>query len=254
MVRLRPQLLEAASHEEAYDLWARHFSDPALMANRDAETNRCKLRRVAEHLPVSEGSSVLDVGPGDGALLAILARRVARSCGVDPSAAAVARLGEQFTDFPHVTFRQGSALALPFPDASYDIVVVNSVLHMLPDADDVRGGLAEALRVCRPGGSVWIGELPFRSELGRGIAVHMVRKLREYGPGAYARLLYHVYVRPMFRGEPIVLYPARNTHVPRTVFEEWAHELGSSVECFRHRELRRPSETRNDYRLTRGSA
>jgi ubiquinone/menaquinone biosynthesis C-methylase UbiE len=151
-----------------------------------------------------------------------------------------------------VEFSLGTALELPFQGASYDVVVVNSVLHMLPTPGDVRLGLAEALRVCRPGGTVWVGELPFRAELSRGIAAHMVRKLREYGPLAYSRLVYHVYLRPVLQGEPILLYPARNTHVPRQEFEAWAQELGASVECFRHKELRSPSETRNDYRLTRG--
>ncbi|MGI9432166.1 MAG: class I SAM-dependent methyltransferase [Myxococcota bacterium] len=254
MVRLRPRRLDAGSHEEAYDLWARHFADPALMANRDAETNRRKLERVAEHLPVSAASSVLDVGPGDGALLRILAARVAHGCGVDPSEAAIVRLRELFAAAAQLTFRQGSALDLPFPDASFDTVVVNSVLHMLPEPGEVRAGLAEAVRVCRPGGVVWVGELPFRAELARGIVPHMMRKLREYGPRAYARLLYHVYLRPVLRGEPVVLYPARNTHVPRDAFETWARELGCTVECFRHRELQRPSETRNDYRLTRARA
>lgn len=224
------------------------------MANRDAEANRRKLARVADQLPVSGTAHVLDVGPGDGALLRILAPRVATCRGVDPSEAALGRLAGLLADAPNVAFSRGSVLELPFPDDSYDIVAVNSVLHMLSTAEDVRRGLAEALRICRPGGTVWVGELPFRAELSRGIATHMVRKLREYGPVSYSRLLYHVYVRPLLRGEPILLYPARNTHVPRSVFEEWAQELGASVECFRHHELRRPSETRNDYRLTRNPA
>jgi hypothetical protein len=37
--------LSARSHREAYDLWATHFDDPALMANRDGhrqgETREC---------------------------------------------------------------------------------------------------------------------------------------------------------------------------------------------------------------------
>jgi ubiquinone/menaquinone biosynthesis C-methylase UbiE len=250
-VSRRRRTLRAADHEEAYDLWARHFRDPALMANRDAETNRRKLACVADQLPVTATSRILDVGPGDGALLRILSGRVASCRGVDPSEAAVARLEKLFAGTSNVDFVRGSALDLPFPDRSWDVVVVNSVLHMLPATEDVRRGLSEAVRVCRPGGHVWVGELPFRSELARGIVPHMARKLREFGPRAYVRLLYHVYLHPLLRGEPVLLYPARNLHVSRGVIEGWARELGASVECRRHHELRRPSETRNDYLLMR---
>lgn len=82
----------ARSHAEAYDLWAREFVDPALMANRDAETTRRKLERVAAGLPLEATTRVLDVGPGDGALFRHVAGRVAACCGVDPSDAAVAKL------------------------------------------------------------------------------------------------------------------------------------------------------------------
>ncbi len=63
-----PRKLVANSHQEAYDLWASEFDDPALMANRDAATTRRKLARVAESLALDPSSRVLDVGPGDGAL------------------------------------------------------------------------------------------------------------------------------------------------------------------------------------------
>ena len=249
-----PRRLRAANHGEAYALWAQHFEDPALMANRDAKTTRLKLARVADRLPIAPGTDALDVGPGDGELLRLLAARGAAACGVDPNPAATARLAALLRDAPDVRLAEGSALDLPFPDASFDVVVVNSVLHMLDTPAEVRCGLAEALRVCRPGGTVWIGELPFRPELARGIPGHMLRKLREYGARAYLRLLLAVYVRPLLRGEPLVLHPARNTSVPRETFEAWAEALGGSVECFRHEELRRPSTTRNDYRITRRSA
>jgi demethylmenaquinone methyltransferase / 2-methoxy-6-polyprenyl-1,4-benzoquinol methylase len=48
-----------------------------------------------------------------------------------------------------VTYRQGDALALPFPDASFDIVTCAYGLRNLADLDR---GLAEASRVLRPGG------------------------------------------------------------------------------------------------------
>jgi ubiquinone/menaquinone biosynthesis C-methylase UbiE len=245
-----PRRLVARSHAEAYDLWAREFADPALMANRDAETTRRKLARVAACLPLRADSRVLDVGPGDGALFREIAGRVAACMGVDPSAAAVAKLRRLFEGFPNVSFATGSALALPAPDGSFDVVVVNSVLQILPEPGDVERALAEALRVCRPGGLAFVGELPFRPELSRGLLVHLLRKLYEFGARGLARTLAHTYLRPLLRGEPILLYPAHNLHVPEERLLALAARLGASVERRRHQELARPSRTRNDYWLS----
>lgn len=145
----------------------------------------------------------------------------------------------------------GSAEAIPRATASFDVVVVNSVLQMLPDQASFDRALGEALRVCRPGGVVFVGELPFRPELARGIVAHLRRKLREFGPRSFARTLVHTYVRPVLRGEPIVLYPATSLHVPEAALRAMAARRGASVECRRHRELARPSSTRNDYWIRR---
>ena len=244
-----PRKLVARDHAEAYDLWASQFDDPALMANRDAETTRRKLARVAAGLALRADSRVLDVGPGDGALFRHIAGNVATCHGVDPSAAAVEKLGRIFSDTPNVSFEVGSAHAIPFPDASFDVVVVNSVLQMLPGREQVESALGEMVRVCAPGGLVFVGELPFRSELSRGILVHLGRKLREFGPRSLARVLVHTYLRPVLRGEPVVLYPATNLHLPEDAVREMGARLGVSVECRRHHELARPSLTRNDYWL-----
>ncbi len=241
--------LVARDHEQAYDLWAQHFSDTALLANRDAATTRWKLARVAARLPLAPQSRVLDVGPGDGALFREIAGRVAACCGVDPSENAVARLRAAFASEPRVQFLVGTATALPLADASHDVVVVNSVIHMFGAMDDARHALREAVRVCRPGGAVWIGELPFRSELGRGPLLHALRKLTEFGVLAYSRLLWHVYLRPLLRGEPLLLVPARNLAIERAEFEAWCAALGVAVKCFPHHERARVSSTRNDYRL-----
>lgn len=241
--------MRARDHREAYDLWATHFADPALMANRDARTTLGKIENVARRLPLEHGSCVLDVGPGDGALFRVIGGRVHHCHGVDPSVNAVAKLNSLFRDAPNVAFTVGSADALPYRAAAFDVVVVNSVLHCLPSAEVVEKSLAEIIRVSSPGGTVFVGEIPFRNELDRGIATHMTRKLREYGPRVYSRLLYHVYVRPFLRGEGVLLYPATNLHFPEPDFRAMCERLGVSVECRRHQEPRRPSLTRNDYLL-----
>lgn len=170
-----PRRLVARDHRDAYDLWAKHFSDPALMANRDSEATRLKIARLALQLPLEPSSFLLDVGPGDGALFRLVANGVHRCCGVDPSAAAVSNLASLFRGAKNVEFVVGSAEEIPYPDDEFDVVVIDSVLHCLPAKENVDRSLAELVRVCKPGGLVFVGELPFRSELERGILVHLAQ-------------------------------------------------------------------------------
>ncbi len=49
--------------------------------------------------------------------------------------------------------------ALRFPDASFDKVVLNAVIQLFPDKAYARRCLAEMVRVCSPGGFVYIGDI-----------------------------------------------------------------------------------------------
>jgi ubiquinone/menaquinone biosynthesis C-methylase UbiE len=248
-MRFVPERRIARTHAEAYDLWASEFDDPSLMANRDAETTRHKLARVATELPLRADSRVLDVGPGDGALFREIAGRVACCRGVDPSHAAVEKLTRLFSDAPNVSFELGRADALRIPSDAFDIVVINSVLQMSSDLAEVERALGEMVRVCRPGGLIFVGELPFLDEMADGILAKLGRSCRAYGARNFVRTLVYTYVRPLLHGEPIILYPAVNLHVDEQKMREFGERLGVTVECRRHHEMARPSPTRNDYWL-----
>jgi SAM-dependent methyltransferase len=111
--------------------------------------------QLADLAGIGAGARVLDVGCGTGALTAELVARAgaANVAAVEPSAPFVAAMRSRF---PEVEVHQAGADALPFPDAAFDAVLAQLVVHFL--ADPVRG-IREMARVARPGGvvaaSVW---------------------------------------------------------------------------------------------------
>ncbi|GJE98533.1 S-adenosyl-L-methionine-dependent methyltransferase [Phanerochaete sordida] len=101
--------------------------------------------------------TILDVGCGPGSITIDLARRVpqGRVTGVDTESARPtldkARAQAEREGVKNVDFRVGDALALPFADASFDVVHAHQVLIHVTDPLRM---LAEMRRVAKPGGLV----------------------------------------------------------------------------------------------------
>lgn len=113
-------------------------------------------QEVVKLLDLQAGERVLDIGSGPGFLASEIAQRVGQTgsvCGVDISAELLAYAAKQHAHQPQLTFLHGEASKLPFPDASFDAVVVTQVLEYL---EDVRPALLEMHRVLRPGGRVLV--------------------------------------------------------------------------------------------------
>jgi SAM-dependent methyltransferase len=83
-------------------------------------------------------------------------RGARRLAGVDPSEAAVAWLRGQPARFGGAELRveRGVAEALPFEDASFDVVASTNTVHFWPDP---ARAFAELRRVLRPGGVLTVG-------------------------------------------------------------------------------------------------
>ncbi|WTD06517.1 methyltransferase domain-containing protein [Streptomyces albidoflavus] len=98
---------------------------------------------------------VLDVGCGPGTITADLATLVPRGhvTGIDSAGEILdaARSAAAERSLTNTTFRTGDAQALPFPDASFDVVHAHQALQHLGDPV---GALREMRRVCAPGGLV----------------------------------------------------------------------------------------------------
>lgn len=106
---------------------------------------------------------LLDAGCGTGGYSAALRPHLGAIDAVDmnPSMLGVARAKLDRTPGCPVTLHEAGIDALPFEDACFDMVMVNQVLHHLPDSPHegrplLRRVLGELARVLRPGGAAMI--------------------------------------------------------------------------------------------------
>jgi SAM-dependent methyltransferase len=133
-------------------------------------------------LAPASGLRWLDVGCGNGAFTEMLVERCAPATvdGVDPSEAQLA-FARTRPASRVAQFRQGDAMALPFPDDAFDAAVMPLVIFFVPDPPK---GVSEMARVVRSGGIVtaygwdlFDGGFPYaalQAEMrGMGVAVPM---------------------------------------------------------------------------------
>ncbi len=154
--------------------WAEDLGYPAELANvpeAAAESfagvaNPWVLGRLAP------GERVLDLGSGAGTDSLIAAQMVGnegRVVGIDmtPQMLAKARAAAAELGATNVEFIEGEAERLPFPAASFDVVISNGVIDLIPNKDAV---FAELHRVLAPGGRLQIADVTIQnpvSEEGR---------------------------------------------------------------------------------------
>lgn len=107
-------------------------------------------------LPLLWPGDVLDIASGDGVLAELLSPHADRYVCIDSSQRVVAAASERLRRFDNVEVREGDMHALPFPDASFDLVVL---MHALTYAARPAQAVAEAARVLRPGGRLLLSSL-----------------------------------------------------------------------------------------------
>lgn len=121
---------------------------------------------------------VLDVACGAGFNALAFARCAASVIGLDPSAVLLEQGWREAARrrLTNVSFQEGEAQQLPFPDNSFDIVTCAAAVHHFPSAEQA---LAEMVRVCRPSGKVAIEDIVTSEQEVRARYHNRLERLRD---------------------------------------------------------------------------
>ena len=136
--------------------------------------------RLVKHARVHSAHAVLDVACGTGVVAITCARRGARVTGLDltPELLERARENAQIANVT-VEWHEGDAEQLPFPDATFD-VVLSQFGHIFAPRPDV--AIGQMLRVLKRGGTIAFATWPPEHSVGRSMVL-VARYLPPPPPG-----------------------------------------------------------------------
>ena len=132
------------------NIW--HHTATYELENRAADPEH-HIESAMRGLATWSGRTFLDLGCGTGFHLPRWAEDAATVIGVEPHADLVALAGRRTRRLGNVTVRQGTAQAIPLPDASVDVVQARWAYFFGPGCEP---GLAELDRVVRRGGTAFV--------------------------------------------------------------------------------------------------
>jgi ubiquinone/menaquinone biosynthesis C-methylase UbiE len=116
---------------------------------------------------IKEGDSVLDLGSGAGNdcfVARSLVGETGKVTGIDFTEAMIekAKINLEKTGFKNIEFIQGEIEEMPLPDSSFDVVISNCVLNLVPDK---YRAFAEIMRVLKPGGHFCVSDVVIKGNL-----------------------------------------------------------------------------------------
>lgn len=119
---------------------------------------------TVQELQAFHSREILEIGCGSGLLLLRLAGGCARYVGMDVSSTVLKKLRKQMDElggeWSNVTLLERSAENLEgLAESSFDTVILNSVVKYFPNVSYLLGVLEGALRLVKPGGRIFIGDV-----------------------------------------------------------------------------------------------
>ena len=164
---------------KAFALQVDSYANSAVVAAEDAR------RRFVAFVGVQPTDRVLDVATGPGFLAFHFAEQAAEVVGIDLTQAMLqrARSALEERQFTNVSFEEGDAESLHWPDATFDVVTCGSAYHHFADPACV---LAETVRVVRSGGRVGLLDI-ITSELPDKAALH--NRIEQWRDPSHTRCL-----------------------------------------------------------------
>lgn len=122
---------------------------------------------------------VLEIGIGQAADSEEIIKRGGRWSGLDLTNEAVFRAKKRFAlkSLEYDDIKQGSALNIPYPDNTFDIIYSHGVLHHIPE---IKKASSEILRVLKPNGKLVI-MLYHKNSLNYKLSICFIRRLLMIG-------------------------------------------------------------------------
>ena len=184
-------------------------------ATAAAVTHRGLVQRFVDAVP-ADAATILDVACGPGIIAAALAPRAREVVAFDltPEMLTKARQRCAEAGLTNVTFREGSATALPFPDACFDAVVTRLSIHHF---EKPQSPMAEMARALKPGGTLVLADV-VSSEVPEESALHnAIEILRD---PSHVRMLPVSELTALIEGVGLTI-EHRETWDETREFEEW---------------------------------
>jgi SAM-dependent methyltransferase len=136
--------------------------DPKLLGSLpdDVTASYCGVGNPFSLGPIHQGAAVLDVGCGTGVdslIAAMMVGPMGKVVGIDltPGMLQRAKLNLSKTSLQNVEFQESSAENLSFPDKTFDFIISNGVINLVPDK---ARALREIYRVLKDDGKLMIAD------------------------------------------------------------------------------------------------